>query len=489
MNTIDNSVRVRFAPSPTGEPHVGNIRSAIFNWLFARRWGGTFIVRVEDTDQNRKVEGSTELMLESLQWLGVDWDEGPEKGGDFGPYYQSERLQLYEEASDYLIANDSAYRCFCSADRLRDLRKEQERLKQDTGYDRKCRDLSVSERKSLEAESDSSVVRFKMPLDCTSEVDDVIRGKVSFDNSLIDDFVIMKSDGFPTYHLANVVDDHHMQISHVLRAEEWLPSVPRHIQLYEAFGWDHPKFAHMPIILAPDRSKLSKRHGATSVAEYREQGYLPDAMMNFLSMLGWSLDDHTEIMSVKDLCENFSIERVSKSGAIFNLEKLNWMNGVYIRDMSPEDIADELLSFWESFPVPEVPSLPSRELMVKIVPLIRERMKTLTDAAPLVPFFFNDEITFDEVPLIQKGMDSERTLSSLDSVLHGLEDLSQFDAETIESYLRSQAESLDVKVGQLLGTLRVATTGLKVSPPIFQTMEVLGRERTIESIRKAMATL
>ena len=482
-------IRVRFAPSPTGEPHVGNIRTAIFNWLFARHSQGTFIIRVEDTDQARVVEGATEDLLESLRWLGVDWDEGPVAGGQYGPYFQSQRLDHYQQAADYLVGAGNAYHCYCSPERLEEMRKEQTRQKQPTGYDKRCRNLAEDERVELARGDVTPVVRFKMPLDGTTEFRDLIRDSVSFENRLIDDFVMLKSDGFPTYHLANVVDDHLMEISHVLRAEEWLPSTPRHLQMYSALGWEPPLYAHLPIILAPDKSKLSKRHGATSVLEYRRMGYLPAAMTNFLTLLGWSLDDKTEVMSDQELVGSFTIDRVGKSGAVFSSEKLEWMNGVYMRQMSHEELADALLDYWGAFPPEELDQTPDRDFLQRMVPLIQERMKVLADAAPLIAFFFKDEIEYDGQELVQKGMDAAGARRGLEASLQRLSDLPDFDAGSIEAALRPLADELNVKTGALFGSLRVATTGQRVAPPLFQTMEVLGRDRTLSAVSGAIQKL
>ena len=481
-------VRVRFAPSPTGEPHVGNLRTALFTWLFARHTGGVFIVRIEDTDQSRKVEGAVEDLLDALRWLGLDWDEGPEVGGDYGPYFQSERLDRYHRAADELVAAAQAYRCYCTPQRLTDMRREQERLKQPVGYDRLCKNLGVREIYGGEASGVDSVVRFAMPEDGTTQIADLIRGKVSFENRLIDDFVILKSDGFPTYHLANVVDDHAMEISHVLRADEWLASTPRHLLMYRALGWEPPEFAHLPMILAPDRSKLSKRHGATSVLEYREMGYLPGAMVNFLALLGWSLDDKTEVFTTAELVQHFGIERVSRSAAVFNLDKLNWLNGYYARQSTRDELADSLLEFWRRFPPQEIPELPDRDRLLPIVALVQERLKTLRDAAPLVPFFFR-EPEYQAAELVQKGMDVDGTGAALKDALTALEGLETFDAESLEDVLRPLADKLGIKVGQLFGSLRVAITGLRVSPPLFESMAVLGRERSLQAIRDAVARL
>ncbi len=484
-----SEVRVRFPPSPTGEPHVGNIRTAIFNWLFARRHGGALVIRVEDTDQTRKVEGATEQLLDALRWLGLDWDEGPEVGGPYGPYYQSERLDIYRQEADRLVESGHAYRCYCSPERLAEARHERASRKEPPGYDRHCRDLSEGERRDLETSGVAPVVRFKMPLDGVTEVDDMIRGRVTFENRLIDDFVMLKSDGFPTYHMANVADDHLMEISHVMRGEEWLSSTPRHVRLYEALGWEPPRFAHLPLILAPDRSKLSKRHGATSLLECRELGLLPEALFNFLTILGWSLDDKTEVLTVDETLASFSIERVSRAGAVFDYDKLNWMNGVYIRRLPPEALADALLDYWRQYPPPELPELPDRDRLATVVPVVQERLKTLADAAPRIPFFFNPDFDYEPDELVQRKMDEAGTKRALEASLKTIEGLDSSDAATLESAMRPLADELGIKTGQLLGTLRVATSGLKVSPPLFESMEVLGKERVIHDIKRAIAKI
>ena len=489
MGIMTDCVRLRFAPSPTGNPHIGNVRTAIFGWLYARRHEGKFMIRVEDTDQKRRTEGAVESMLDSLRWVGLDWDEGPDVGGDYGPYVQSERLTLYRDAAERLIADGYAYYCYCSQERLDEIRREQqERGDEVIGYDRRCLNLSDAERRRFEAEGISPVVRFRMPDDGVSSLDDVIFGRVEFENRLYDDFVALKSDGFPTYHLASVVDDYHMGITHVTRGKEWLPSVPRHAQLYGALGWDMPKFAHMPMILAPDKTKLSKRHGAASVMDYREMGVLPEGLMNYLALLGWSLDDRTEVFSPAELVESFDLARVSKSDAVFDFDKLIWLNGQHIRMADDDRLADALAGFWRDSP-PDFEIRPEAESVGKIVPLARERLKTLDDAAPLVRFVFTEEISVEASQVVQRGMDSERTEVVLNAAHEGLSELDEFDADSIEGLLRPMAKELDVKVGQLLGTLRAATSGQKVSPPIFESLEVLGRDRTLSRIRDAVAAL
>ena len=484
---MKNHVRVRYAPSPTGYPHVGNIRTALFNWLFARHHGGSFIVRIEDTDVARSVKGAVEAILDGLKWLGMDWDEGPGAGGSYGPYYQSQRLENYRTSAAKLVVQGDAYYCYCSTERLAEMRAEQARRKQPPGYDRRCRDLSQSEIVSCRLENKNPVVRFKFPTEGKTTFTDMVRGEVTFGNARIDDFVLMKTDGYPTYHLASVVDDHLMEISHVLRAEEWLSSAPRHLQLYRALGFTPPRFAHLPMLLGTDRSKLSKRHGAVSITEYKEKGYLPEAMVNFLALLGWSLDDKTEIMSRRELIKNFSLERVSKTAAIFNREKLEWMNGVYIRKLSPEDFIKRAMPFLEEELPREVPL--SDDYVRRIMPLIQERTRTLAEIPGLTDFFFAKQLEYGTELLVGKKMDREAAGWALSMAMERLELLASFDEEQLEAVLRPLAVELGLKTGQLFGTLRVAVTGRTVAPPLFQTMAVLGKERCLSRIREALAQL
>ena len=486
----ETKVRVRYAPSPTGEPHVGNIRTALFDWLFARNKGGDFIVRVEDTDQARRVEGAIELQKESLQWLGLDWDEGLGEKGESGPYVQSERLDYYENAVSRLLTIGAAYKCFCTSERLESLRQIQKQQKLSRlGYDGKCRSLKKEKLQKMESESIPFVVRFLMPDEGISQIDDLVRGKIEFDNELVEDFVILKADGFPTYHLASVVDDHHMGITHVFRGEEWVSSIPRHVQIYRAFDWETPIYAHLPTILAPDKTKLSKRHGATSVLEYKERGYLPDAVVNFLSLLGWSLDGETEIISRDDLVGHFNPLRINAAGAVFDIEKLDWMNGYYIRELSAEELGSELLGFWTQFPPNEFDMIPTLENAVEVARLVRERLKTLSDAAPLVSFIFKNEIAYTPEELIQKGMNDQQTHNLLIKVREIISLRDIVTADEIESDLRKLAGDLDVKVGQLLGTIRLATSGQRVSPPLFGSLEILGRDRVVVLLDKAIEML
>jgi len=484
-----SEIRVRFAPSPTGYPHLGNIRTALFNWLFARHHGGKFILRIEDTDVARTVEGAVENIIDSLKWLGLDWDEGP--------YFQSQRLPLYQETAHKLVDQGHAYLCYCSPQRLAEMRQEQMRRKQPPKYDRHCRELTAQQRAQLEASGITPVVRFKTPLRGETSLHDLIRAKVTFQNDTLDDFILIKSDGYPTYHLANVVDDHLMAISHVLRADEWLSSTPRHILLYQALDWQPPQFAHLPMILGPDRAKLSKRHGATNIIEYQSQGLLPEAMINFLSLLGWALDDKTELLSREELIKHFTLERVGKTAAIFNKDKLDWMNGVYLRQLTPEQFASQAAPFLQR----DLPSSVKRPLdnnyISTIMPLIQERARTLGDVPHLTDFFFLDELEYDQGLLTKSFLVSpifaNRTETEMDTAtkaietsLERLKPLETWNAVSVENILRPLATELGLTTSKFFGLLRVAITGRTASPPLFQTMAALGKERCLKRLNKAL---
>jgi glutamyl-tRNA synthetase len=489
-------VRVRFAPSPTGPMHIGSVRTALFNWLFARHNGGVFILRIEDTDQKRFDPDSVRLITEGLRWLGINWDEGPEVGGEFGPYYQSQRTELYQQWANWLVDHDLAYRCYCTEERLTALRKQQIANKEDPGYDRRCRYLTPDEREKLHAETGGQyVIRFKMPLDGSTTVHDMLRGDIEIDNYKLQDLVLLKSDGFPTYHLANVVDDHFMRVTHILRAEEWIPSAPVHKNLYEGFGWDMPQLAHLPVILNPSgKGKLSKRSvGFTEdgrrvpvlLHEFRKGGYVPEAIVNFLTNVGWSFGDDREVFSVQETIERFDLARVNPAGSAFPVEKLEWLNGVYIREMDPARLAKLLKPVFE-----EAGYTVDDDRLLKVAPLLRERIKTLKDAIPMGGFFFAE--TFDPAPpetIIQRKMDAASTKAALESALARLELLPDFRAETQEHALRALADELGLKRGQLFGALRMATTAQQVSPPLFETMEILGRDKSLARIRQAIANL
>lgn len=481
QSALETSVRVRFAPSPTGYPHLGNIRTALFNCLFARHHGGKFILRIEDTDTARKVEGATEAILEGLQWLGLNWDEGP--------YFQSQRLPVYHEIIETLLEEGHAYSCYCSPQRLEAMRQEQARRKQPPKYDRRCRDLTQHERTSFEAAGIAPVVRFRTPLEGETTFCDLIHGPVTFKHDTLDDFVLLKSDGYPTYHLANVVDDHLMAISHVLRADEWLSSVPRHVLLYQALNWQPPQFAHLPMILGPDRAKLSKRHGATTITEYRTQGYLPAAMINFLALLGWSLDDRTELLSTEELIEHFSLERVGKTPAIFNRDKLEWMNGVYLRRLGHDEFVEEAMPFLDR-DLPDSVGRPlDRAFVSRVLSLIQERAKTLGEVPELARLFFLSELQYDAGLLLSGKSDAQSAIGALTVAAQRVEEAATWDAAALEGILRPLATDLNFSTGKFFGLLRVAVTGCTAAPPLFQTMAVLGKEKCLKRLDTAVQML
>jgi glutamyl-tRNA synthetase len=475
------SVRLRFAPSPTGYPHLGNIRTALFNWLFARHHDGIFILRIEDTDIARKVEGAVDIILDSLRWLGLDWDEGP--------YFQSKRLSVYRETAQRLLDEDHAYLCYCSPERLEAMRQEQMKRKQPPKYDRRCRDLTQQQRAGLKAAGVTPVIRFKTPLEGETTFHDLIYGRLTFRHDTLDDFVLLKSDGYPTYHLANIADDHLMAISHVLRAEEWLSSTPRHVLLYQALDWQAPQFAHLPMILGPDRAKLSKRHGATNINEYQKEGYLPDAMVNFLALLGWSLDDRTELLSREELIKHFSLERVGKTAAIFNKEKLEWMNGVYLRRLSLGEFVRRAMPFLDRDLSESVRRPLDESYVGQVLSLVQERAKTLAEVSQLASFFFLDELSYDTSLLLKRELDANSATRAITIASQKLERAATWDATTVEGNLRSLATELDLATGALFGLLRVAITGRTAAPPLFQTMAALGKGKCLKRFKMALQLL
>ncbi|MCX8252232.1 MAG: glutamate--tRNA ligase [Dehalococcoidia bacterium] len=488
-------VRVRYAPSPTGDPHVGNLRTALLNWVFARRTGGQFIVRIEDTDRERMLDGSLDRILGALEWLGLDWDEGPGKGGPFEPYVQSERKVLgkYAEAAQQLIENGHAYKCTCTPERLDQLRQRQRAEKKSTGYDSYCRNKSDEEREADRAQGLATVVRFKVPLEGEVVFNDVLRGPLTFDPSLLQDFVILKSDGYPTYHLAHIVDDHEMGITHVLRSEEWISSTPRHVMMYDGFGWEPPEFVHLSILLGPDRSKLSKRHGDTALLEFRDRGFLPETMFNFLSLLGWSAADDEEVMTREQIVAKFSLDGLNAAPSIFDITKLEWMNGVYLRQLPVETLSEMLLPELEAPDgLPESISRPiDRDYLTQLVPLVHERLKKIDreELSGMLAYFFQDSIELVPTEVVQKGMDEAATASALESAATALELAKSFEAEPLEVQFRALCVKLDLKPRQLFGALRVALTARKVAPPLFDTMVALGRDRSVARVRRAASLL
>jgi glutamyl-tRNA synthetase len=496
-------VRVRFAPSPTGAVHVGGARTALFNWLLAhgqaRREGrlGAFLLRIEDTDRARYVEGAEQGLIDALRWFGLAWDEGPDVGGPVGPYRQSERTAAYAEAAEALIAGGRAYRCFCTPERLQRLREEQQARKEPPGYDRRCRDLpAAAVRENVEA-GRQSVVRFAMPRDGETRVHDLIRGEIVYQNATLEDLVLLKSDGYPTYHLANVVDDHAMRISHILRGEEWIPTAPVHLQLYAAFGWEPPLLAHLPLILAPGGGKLSKRHGATAVEQFRAEGFLPEALMNYLALLGWSFDGQTELFSKAELLEKFALARVSPSPATFDYAKLRWFNQQYINHvLGLDDLTARLVPFLAEAGLIEPGAAdsahPGFTRLRPAVALLKDRLETLADGPEhLAPFLLVELPTYDPGLLVPKKMDPLAALDALVAVERVLADaaLDLDDEAAAEGRFRALADELGLKPGQLFMPIRVAVTGRTQSPGLFETMRVIGRERCLARVRAAIARL
>ncbi len=466
--------------------HIGGARTALFNWLLAKSLGGKFILRIEDTDRNRFDPKALADITKSLEWLGLEWDEGPGKGGDSGPYLQSERKDIYEKYVNELLEKGMAYKCFCTPERLDEMRKEQQKEGKGTAYDRRCRNLTEDEVKELESRGGTFVVRFKMPPEGNTKFNDAIRGEISYPNDRQDDFVIMKTDGFPTYHLASVVDDHLMKISHVLRGEEWIPSTPKHICLYEAFGWEPPVFAHMSLILAPGGGKLSKRHGAAAVAEYRELGYLPETMVNFLALLGWAVSSDNEIVPVEQLIKEFKLEKMNKTASQFDKEKLDWMNGVYIRKLSIEELAELAKPRLEAAGI----SWESEEKLRYVLSLLKERLHLLSEVADSSYYFFSDEINYDEkaVNKFLKKEGVKENLSDLEKLFSEVEE-QDFKEKKLEDIVRKYIEENEKPVKKVMNPLRIAVTGRSASPGIFEVLEAIGKEKVLKRLKYTIENL
>ena len=479
------TVRVRFAPSPTGYLHVGGARSALFNWLFARKMGGKFLLRIEDTDQTRYNEAALHDLIRDLKWLGLDWDEGPEIGGPHVPYYQSQRLDLYRRHSDLLLSKGAAYRCFCTSERLDELRRRQEEQKLPPGYDRHCRDMDVTESDRRAAAGEHHVVRFKAPMAGRTVFRDLVRGDIEYQNHVLDDLVLLKTDGFPTYHLANVVDDHEMQITHVLRGDEWIPSTPRHVLLYQAFGWEPPVFCHLPVILAPGGGKLSKRKGAASVGDYREKGILPHALFNFLALLGWSPGDEREKMTREELVDSFSLERIMPKSAAFDETKLEWLNGQYLIESSVEALLPEVRRILEERGLgDDVSARP--EMLERHVRLLKDRSKRIAELVDTGLYFWRDPDSYDEKAVAKYWQ--PQTPDLLRRLLPDLETV-EWDAASLESLYRSKVETEGIKFAELIHPTRLAVSGLPFGPGLFELLEALDRRTVLSRIEAALERL
>jgi glutamyl-tRNA synthetase len=488
-------VRVRFAPSPTGSLHIGGLRTALFNWLFARHYNGSFILRIEDTDQKRFDPSALQTLMEALRWAGLQWDEGPEVGGDYGPYVQSERLSIYQEWARWLVEHDKAYYAYETPEELAKARAEAEAQNLPRGYNRAHRNLTDEERAAFEREGRPRVVRLKMPLDGVTQVPDLIHGEVSFDNSTQQDAVLLKADGFPTYHLAHVVDDYLMKISHVLRAVEWMPSLPVHWQLWQAFGWEPPIYAHLPVMLNPNgKGKISKRHPPVDsegnvipvmVHDYIRGGYIPEGVVNFLANTGWSYGEDIEVFDIQDAIARFDGTRIMPSNSAFPVDKLKWLNAEHIRRLPVDELARRLRR-----PLEEAGLKVDAEILMKITPLVQTRIKTLNDVVGLAGFFFREEfIPAPPEKLPQKRMDVQATRVALQQSIDVLRGLDDFTMETTLPVIEKLTQPLGLSNSQLFGVLRTAVTGQQVSPPLFETMEVIGKAETLRRLELALHSL
>ncbi len=482
---MDN-IRARFAPSPTGELHIGGARTALFNWLFVRRHGGKLILRIDDTDKQRSTEEYLGTIISSLTWLGLTWDEGPERGGNFGPYMQSQRLKLYNEVIEKLIAEGKAYYCFCTTEELEEQKEKDQKEGRPPRYDGRCRNLSYREVEEKRANCGNNyVTRLLVPDEGETVVEDIIRGWVTFENKGLGDFIIKKSDGLPTYNFASAVDDNLMQITHVIRAEEHLSNTPRQQIIQEQLGYSAPVYAHVPMILAPDHSKLSKRHGATSVQEYRDLGILPEALVNYLALLGWSPGNDREIMDAKEMISLFSLEKVSKNPAIYDLQKLTWLNSHYLRSLELERIKEEAIPFLIKHGLISREDIVQKEEMIKrIIELVREKVRTLDEIADASLYFFRDDFPYEEKGAI-KLFQQEGAGNLLREISNCLASVEPFRSEEIKEGLQSLGLQKDMSLKKINPLLRLAVTGQTMGPDLMNTLEVLGKEKILKRLDKA----
>ena len=473
------TVRTRIAPSPTGDPHVGTAHIALFNLAFAKSQGGQFLLRIEDTDQTRSTPESEQQILDSLRWLGLNWDEGPDVGGPHGPYRQSERGAIYAEHAQMLLDKGHAFCCFCSSERLDALRAEQVANKQTPGYDGHCLHLSDDEVQARRSAGEPYVVRMKVPDGGVCQVNDMLRGTIEIDWSQIDMQVLVKADGMPTYHLANVVDDHLMEITHVIRGEEWINSAPKHQLLYQYFGWEMPVLCHMPLLRNPDKSKLSKRKNPTCITYYRDMGYLPEALLNYLGRMGWSMPDESEKFSLEQMLAHFDITRVSLGGPIFDQEKLSWLNASWIREnLTTEQFADRL-HHW----------LLNRDYLMKFLPMAKERVERLSDFAPIATFMFSGMLDLSAEDFAWKKLDATDVKKVLQFTLWKLEQLRQWQRDAIFAEIKGLAKAMDIKLGDFNHSIFVAIAGTPNSWSVMESMEILGPDMTRARLRHAIEVL
>lgn len=472
------TVRTRIAPSPTGDPHVGTAYIALFNLCFARQHGGQFILRIEDTDQQRSTRESEQQIFDALRWLGIEWDEGPDVGGSHGPYRQSERSEIYQKYAHELVDNGHAFHCFCSAERLDQVRNEQMAKQETLRYDGHCMHLSKEEVSKRLAAGEANVIRMKVPTEGICVVNDMLRGEVEIPWDRIDMQVLMKSDGLPTYFLANVIDDHLMGITHVLRGEEWLPSAPKLSKLYEYFGWEQPIQCYMPLLRNPDKSKLSKRKNPTSINFYERMGFLPEALLNYLGRMGWSMPDEREKFTLDEMIAHFDIQRISLGGPIFDIEKLSWLNGVWIRELSVDDFAKKAQEW--SF---------NKDYFSKIIPLLQERVETFSQITPLADFLFMGAIPLDTSLFESKKLSPDQVRQAMQLLLWKLEALRQWQADRIMACVQGIADFLEVKLRDIMPLVFVSITGKTSSLPVLQAMEILGPDLSRFRLRQALEAI
>ena len=470
--------RVRIAPSPTGDPHIGTAYIGLFNYVFAKKNGGRFIIRIEDTDRARYRQQSEDQIYSALKWFGLDWDEGPDKGGPFAPYKQSERLPLYQKEAQKLIEGGHAYPCFCTVQRMEDVRRLQQANKQPPGYDRHCRGLTPDQVQEEFKKGTPHTIRFKSPREGKTVFKDELRGQVEFENTVLDDLVLLKADKYPTYHLASVVDDHYMEISDVIRGEEWISSTPKHILLYQAFGWTPPTFTHLNLLRNADKSKISKRKNPTSILYYQRKGILPAALRNFLALMGWSFGGDQEVFSMQQMIDTFTWQRFSLGGPIFDLKKLLWMNSQYLKELSEDQFLEGLKK-----------TVFSDEYLKQVLPLVKDRVNAFEDFFPVAATFFSGDLPYQGQPIVPDGRSAKEVAGWLGEVMEQLEAAENWEIATLKNVIETYARSKELKNPELFMPIRIAISGSKVSPPLFETMHVLGKEMVRRRTRLAIEYL
>lgn len=493
MTDTMKPVRVRFAPSPTGHMHLGSARTALYDYLLARKTGGQFILRIEDTDRKRFVPAAEQELMDGMRWLGIEWDEGPDIGGAFGPYRQSERKEQYQKYAQQLVDMGHAYYCFCTPERLDSMRQEQQQRKETMHYDGRCRDLAAEEVKQRLDAGEKHVIRFKTPKTGSTSVVDRLRGEIVVNNNQLDDYILVKSDGLALYHLAAMVDDYEMKITHVIRGSEWLPTLPLHALIIRAFGWPEPEWVHLSVFLKPSgKGKMSKREAADAikdghsifVKDLQALGYTPEAVVNWVALMGWSYDDHTEFFTLDDLVQKFSMEKLNPAPAAINFTKLDYFNKLHIRALALPELARRVKPF-----LTEAGYKVEDDLLIKIVPLLIERLETLDEVVAMAGFFFKEDVQPAREDLIAKGLTAEQSADVAQKSYEVLAAAPEISVDMVEPPMRVLVEELGLSAGQVFGVLRAAVTGQRVSPPLFESMEIIGREKVLARIQQAVQIL